>query len=255
MHYPGKTAALMAAMALLGGHAASAQETATLPFAADGSLDRGDRRTAEGSRYDTHTLRLTAGQRVRISARSDAFDTVVRLYRSGEDEPVAENDDGEGSLNSRLVFVADRDGEYTLRVASFAEDGAGAYSVSAEAMPPLPDPIPALGSITTTTWRTIAGTLTADDAENGGNRFDDYLISLDEGQEVLLRLDGDGFDPMVQVFPASRRDGDPIASDDDGAGDLNSFLLFKAGERGDFIVRVTSVGTSGGGNYRLRIGE
>lgn len=230
----------------------SAQPTASRPWSVDGAIEDGDSQ-ADERRYDEHRLRLEAGRRYRLTANSDAFDPVLQLFASGGTEPIAENDDAGGSLNSRIIHVPASAGNYTLRVLAFAADGRGAYSLRAELLPPLPAATAIALAPRTMTWTSIAGELSADDPVIGDTRADEYRLFLGAGEEVIIRLDG-VFDTFVSVYRAEDRDGEPVASDDDGGGGLNSMLLFRAGDAGDYYVRVTALG-DGTGSYRLRIGQ
>ena len=91
-----------------------------------------------GARGEQRTPGLEAGHRYIIKVESSAFDPVARLYKAGEDDVVAENDDGGDGTNSRISFVPETSGDYALRVVPLANDGHGAYRASAEMAPPLP---------------------------------------------------------------------------------------------------------------------
>jgi hypothetical protein len=226
-------------------------DSVPLPSEAEGPAER------TVVHYDEHVLRLEAGRRYIIRVNSSAFDPVARLYRDGETSPVAENDDGDEGLNSRISFVPETSGDYTLRVAPLASDGRGAYRASAELAPPLPAPLTMFQRMSATVWRVYDGALTNADGEAAdGARVDDYLVRFEAGQERLISLDAPDFDAVVQVLSADGRErGEPLASNDDGGNSLNSLLRFKADTAGDYIVRVTSLGGSGRGTYRLRVSE
>jgi len=249
-----------AALAALALHAAPA--LAQPSWSGDGRLEDGDRRTEEGGPYDEHALQLQAGQRYRIGVDSEEFDPVAELYRRGEAEPVARNDDGEG-LNSRIRYTPETSGEYVLRVLGFSSDGRGAYAARAEALAPPPPPISTPGTPVqaTGTWLLWQGTLSESDSEHDGRRYDDYLVRFEAGQVRYIMLDGSGFDTLVHILRPDARDTDPletIDSDDDGGVDLNSLLVFRAAEAGDYIVRVTSYGgiePGMGAAYRLWVSQ
>jgi hypothetical protein len=241
-----------AATAFLASPALS-QVTAARPWSVEGRIEDSDRQ-ADERRYDEHRLRLEAGRRYRLVAESDDFDPMLQLYSgTGGSEPIAENDDAGGSLNSRIIHVPETAGNYTLRIRAFAADGRGAYSLRAEQLPPLPPATAIDMAPRTMTWTTVNGTLAEGDPEPTGGPSDDYSLFLGAGEEAIIRVDG-GFDTLVSVFRGNDRDGDPVASDDDGGGGLNSMLLFRAEEAGEYVIRVSAVG-DGTGAYRLRIGQ
>lgn len=229
-------------------------------WSGNGTLADSDRSTEDGHRYDDHVVRLEAGQRYRISLDSDAFDAVLRLYRSTSDEPVAENDDGGESLNSRISYQPTVSGDYVLRATSYSADGRGAYSARVETQAPLPPPVTTPGQIVsaTGTWSLWQGTLTNADPDMEGRHYRDYLIRVEAGQTRYISLTASDFDPMVQVFAAAERGNDTpmtLDEDDDGGVGLNSFLVFAPDEAGDYIVRVMSFGSEGTGAYTLYVSQ
>jgi hypothetical protein len=245
-----KTAAAVSWL-LLSATAGSAQGPAQT---IEGRLDRGDPTVDGTSRFDDHRISLPAGQRVAITVTTDAFDPIVALYRVGQPvAPLGENDDDGTSLNSRLIVSAPAGGDHYVRVQSFGGDGLGAYTIGITPLPPLPAPVTAHGGTETQSWRVFQGEIGGDDAEAEGRRFDDYQISLRAGELALIRVDSTAIDPMVQIMPASHRDGQAIAGDDDSGPELGAFLGFEAPEAGDYIVRVVSVDPARSGAYTLRI--
>ncbi len=118
--------ALSALAAASTASAALSQPAPDRPWSVDGALEDSDRQDSDQHRYDEHRLRLDAGQRYRITARSEAFDTRISLTRAGEAQPIAENDDFGGELNSGLTIAPTASGEYVLRILAFAEEGRGA---------------------------------------------------------------------------------------------------------------------------------
>jgi hypothetical protein len=250
---PGTISIAATVAALLATSSASAQVTAARPWSAEGAIADSDRQDESERRYDEHRVRLEPGRRYRLTANSEAFDPTLKLYAPGSTEPAAENDDSGESLNSRIIYVPENAGAYTLRVGSFAAEGRGAYTLRAELLPPLPPAMPIQLAPRTMTWTSVDGSLTADDPEVNGAHGDDYSLFLAEGDEVIIRADG-AFDTVVSLFRAADRDGDPAASDDDGGGGLNSMLRYRADAAGEYVIRVTALG-DGTGPYRLRIGQ
>jgi hypothetical protein len=230
-----------------------------VPWSASGRIENSDATAgADSAHYDEHTLRLEAGRRYVLRVNASDFDPKAELRRAGEDEILAENDDGDQGLNSRISFAPTETGDYVLRVLPLASDGHGSYRASAELAPPLPAPLTLFQRMSATIWRVYEGALTNADGEGpNGARIDDYLVHFDANQERLIMLDSPegGFDTVVQVLRADQREGEPLATNDDSGGTLNSLLQFKAEEAGDYIVRVTAFAADGHGRYRLRVSE
>lgn len=250
------------ALALRLGAAAAASfaapAAAQMPWSADGRLEESDP-VANDYRYDEHRVRLEAGQRYRIAAASDDFDTLIRLYGpGGAGEPLAENDDSGGSLNSRINYTPRESGEYVLRVTSFSQEGRGAYTASAEVQPPLPPPDSSPGTAVAAsgTWSLWQGSLGPADADREGYHYDDYLVRFDGGRPHIVSLEADGFDAVVQILPLAGRDAESaeaVDGDDDAGTGLNAMLAFLPEQGGEYIVRVTSYEEGAAGSYRLWI--
>lgn len=245
-------AALIAALAAAGALAQEAE------WSAEGQLEDSDAQDADGQRYDDHHVRLEAGRRYRLTASSEDFDTVLRLFARGSSEPLAENDDSAGSLNSRVTYAPRQSGDYVLRVVSFSAEGRGAYRVTAGPVPPLPPPIsePILQIEATGSWTLWQGALGPGDGEADGRRFDDYRVRFEAGQRRFISLESSAFDPVVEVLTLEGRELEPpeaLDGDDDTGVGFNSLLAFAPEEAGDYIVRVTQFGEGEGGAYTLWI--
>jgi hypothetical protein len=246
---------------------AAAQETINLDQerSISGRIERTDPVQADAAfegmegqiHYDDYRVRLAAHQRVRLTVRSEELDPVVTVYRAANlEEAIAENDDDGEGLNSRLTLAAPEEGVYVVRVRSFGGDSFGPYTLAATPLPPLPAPM-ALdrGRRTRTSWNAVEGALTGEDPDVDGQHFDDYRISLRAGDELLVRVDSEAFDPMVQILTAADREGMPIEGDDDTGPGVNALLGFTPDEAGEYVIRVTSFGSGGTGRYRLRVGR
>jgi len=252
------TTIAISAAALVAGLAAAPALAQPAPAAINGELTDSDAQGEEHHRYDDHRIHLDAGQRYRLTVESEAFDTVARLLRPGQDEPLAENDDyGEG-LNSRINYSPSESGDYILRVTGFAEDARGAYSGKVEQLPPLPAPISTAGTAvsTTGTWSLWEGALAETNPDHDGRYYVDYLVHFDAGQRRFISLEAVGdWDPLVEILNASDREGDSVDQDDDSGVGFNSLMAFQAETAGDYIVRVSSFGEGTTGNYRLWVSQ
>ncbi len=86
----------------------------------------------EGASNTRYRFSARRGERVRIDASSDAFDTILTLSHPDGTQDVNDdtNIDGRSSLNSRIDTVLAEDGDYTIAVSSYRPDGQGAYRLS-----------------------------------------------------------------------------------------------------------------------------
>jgi len=93
-----------------------------------GRLDENSSVFEDGSYYATHTFEGTAGEVLTIELTSEDFDTYLILV--GPDETMlAENDDGAGGTNSRIVIILPATGTYTLVANTFEASQTGQYQI------------------------------------------------------------------------------------------------------------------------------
>lgn len=101
----------------------------------EGWLTEGDAREQDrGSLYDLWTFRGTAGETVRITMKSDEFDTYLYFGRmvDGEWVVIDTNDDGEENTDSELTVTLPDTGEYQIHASAFVERGSGPYRLRVE---------------------------------------------------------------------------------------------------------------------------
>jgi hypothetical protein len=65
-----------------------------------------------------HTMKMAVGKTYQIDLKSRAFDSFLRLENSSGKQ-LAEDDDGGGNLDSRIIFKATKDDTYRIVVTSF----------------------------------------------------------------------------------------------------------------------------------------
>lgn len=223
----------------------------------EGQLSETDATSEGEGAYDAFRFQGVAGQRIRIEARSDAFDTVVSLARYagyGQFESLAFDDDGLGEgLNSALNFTLPADGTYDIRISSFGSEGTGAYSlnlIDRGMQPPPPPP----GAISV--GASVSGTLDENDGRTDEDYlYDDYRISLAEGGRISITLTSEDHDSFLRVgrYDEEGRFSELALDDDGGPGPLDSRLTFRPPEAGDYIIRATTYAPEAVGAYALDV--
>ena len=174
-----------------------------------------------------------AGQSVEIAvnADDDGFDPNIALFTeaaaAGRGDPLAENDDGQNTLNSFLSFVFPQTGEYVLRVSEMGEAG-GDFTVELKAGPEVSGP-EALRPIGIGETREMA-LANADEGEPATliALSDDLKREIRRGQRdritVTLRGANGQVDPVLAAGFLTPMGFAGLAEDDDGGGELNSRL-------------------------------
>jgi len=207
----------------------------------------------EAYRYDDYVIRARAGQRLEAVMRSDAFDAYLEVFRLGDEESFASDDDGLGEgTNSRLRFTADRAGTYVLRARTLWGIEGGPYTLALNQRPPAARPPQPSGI---RVGQSVRGALTANDPETeSGHAYDAYRFRARAAERFTIDLVSDDFDPVVRV--GRMRAGEFIElamNDDTPATGLNSRLVFTADDNDDYVIRATPLVAGGQGAYTLAL--
>lgn len=229
-----------------------AQAPMTVGSSSQGELAPSD--SVHDDRYvDRYSLQLGAGERVRVSMRSNQIDTLVRVTGPGGFE--VSNDDAPGrGTNSMIVVTAGADGTYEVHATSYGARETGAYSLvidrwngaspQTQVASPVTEPVLASGA--------TRGELTADDRNlQSGESFDAYVYQGRAGERLTLSLRTDEFDPYLMVRgPGVTEDNDDISE-----GDLSSGIDLTLPQDGAYRVIVTSYQPGERGSYTLTTGS
>lgn len=107
-----------------------------------------------------------------------------------------------------------------------------------------PQPLPTSNEIT--------DTLSQKDIPTGQGGFArDYMVKLNEGDNVVVDLHSDQFDTIVTLLA---EDGTTVSENDDGPdGSTNSLLFARITTSGTYIVRVRAFGETVGGQFNLKL--
>ncbi|MGE3248756.1 MAG: PPC domain-containing protein [Hyphomonadaceae bacterium] len=197
---------------------------------------------------DWYRIRLNAGQPYRFTLNAAGAqqlgDPLLLLIGPGGGEPIAYNDDSNGTLNSLLEFTPQTSGNYFLGVRGFSESATGTYELRAErtAPPPRLALTDGVGS--------VAGSI------GQAGETDRYAVSLTGGQSYRISLtstEGDSGlpDPLVLLYGANT--SQPIAGDDDGGEGLNSYFEFIPPSTGDYTIEARGYSPMMTGGYTLAV--
>lgn len=237
---------------------------------ASGSLSATDDRFDPERYADRYSLDGRRGERVRITARSRAFDT--RLVLRGPNNFEASNDDGPNmGTNSQLDATLPADGPYQLLITSFGPGMTGDYTINMVSQrggsatpppaptPPAPTP-PALRPPTATPGTSVQvirpGEVVEGEVRPGGSSGAALLFDAQVGERysVVVEPVGPGLDPAVTVTGPDRRRhiGDNITRTNRTAR-----IVFTASATGrhQILPRPDTVvqGAQSTGRYRVRL--
>ncbi len=116
-----------------GGDAGAVQGRLRSGATVSGRLSSASPTLDDGSHYHLWQFDGQAGQQVTITLTSDVFDAYMMLVRGmnlNPDNVVAEDDDGAGSLNSRITATLPETGTYSVVANSYGAGATGAYEIS-----------------------------------------------------------------------------------------------------------------------------
>ena|GEM_PF-187138 len=147
------------------------------------------------------------------------------------------------SFSMNLTTLAMKSRQLLIIPAALVALGMGAIEVSAQNMY---NPISMEGK------KEITDTLTEKDIPTGQGGFArDYVVNLQEGDQVAIDLISESFDAIVSLLGP---DGTTVAENDDGPdGTTNSLLFSRITTAGDYIVRVRAFGEGGVGEFQLKV--
>ncbi len=198
-----------------------------------------------GSNHDIVVTGLEAGQQVTISI---VFaDTGEEVYSTTR----AANDNG-AVVVTIFTEAGDAPGVYTVTVASAGGVIGQAGFVALEAQPPVLGGNGDGGTPTPATGTPIApGDVLTDeltDAEPAAL----YSFEGQAGQTVTITMESTVFDSYLVLLGV---DGNPVAEDDDSAGDLNAQIRHTLAEDGTYTIIATSLLYSQTNGERYSVGE
>lgn len=104
---------------------------------ARGALTEADALSDEGVFFDAYRVQAKAGDKLRLTMVSNAFDAFIEVGRQdGETfESLARDDDGLSDTHARLDWTVEEDGEYVIRARAYAPNQSGAYVLIVERKP------------------------------------------------------------------------------------------------------------------------
>lgn len=237
----------------------------------DGALSGSDYRSADDAFLEAWALEGRRGETVTIDMVSEAFDPFLYLVGPGLSETLSD-DDGAGGCNARISFTFLDDGTFRVVAAPlggmggmFGTAATGTYTLSVSERPgptldyacgeTNPEELEGLptGNRTLTMFSQEQGELSGlSQRVEGGRPAEAWTLQANSGDRVVVTLEAEGFDAYLYVIGPGL---DGVATDDDGAGDLNSRIGLTLPSDGPYTVVASSIDTGATGSYTLRVEE
>ena len=243
--------ALAAALAL----PVRAQQQIPINTPVTGQITQFDPLLTDQTHYKVFTFQGTAGQTVQIDLLSADFDAYLYL-KDQTGSTLAQDDDGGGGRNSRIVHVLPYTGMYQIYANTVGRGETGAFTLQVrsggEAPPPQMAQVPSSGmSQQIPIGTTVQGELTASDPTmTDGSHYKMFTFMGTAGQTVQIDLMSTAFDSYLYLRNSN---GQSIATDDDGGGNLNSRIIHQLPYTGMYQVLANTLRSGQYGPFTLQI--
>jgi len=232
---------------LLGG-GREAQRIALDSPAVQGRLDASSSiLPSDGSYFDAYTFEGEVGQQIVIEMSSGDLNAyLILLEPSGND--VAQDDDGGGNGNARLVTTLPRSGVYTVLANTRLAGETGRYSLQISAL----DRAPSTGA-TNTLILQEQGLLGPNSQvwREDGSLFQEFTFQGTQGQQVSINMESDEFDTYLMLFDERWQILDQ--NNDISPQDTNSALVVTLPYTGTYRVIANAFDRTGRGRFQITI--
>ncbi|MFP4112762.1 MAG: hypothetical protein ACOC2Y_00920 [Spirochaetota bacterium] len=190
-----------------------------------------------GTQRQRFTFTAERGERVEIVLRSEDFDSYLTAISPSGAEYT--DDDSAGSLDSRLILVADESGTYELYASDVGGGSFGEYTLSFNRQG------------TADLVFNATGALAMDDQTDiSGKYYDVHEFTVEPGRMVTVDVVSDYFDGYAIV---REQNGTILYRDDDSGGSGNPQISFTPDRGQTLELVVTSYGAGATGAYEVTI--
>lgn len=202
----------------------------------------GEGRLDDVVQSESYELELAASQTVTITtlATSGDLDTMLVLFAPDGDEVASNDDRGDGTLNSQIVYEVTEGGIYVIEVTRYDSSSEGDYTITVEF---------AGGTTPVSSEAVLTDSGTIDDR----NETESWDVNLESGTIVVITAEemAGNLDPTLELYDPS---GDLVASNDDrGDGTLNSEIVFTVVQSGIHTIVVSRYDGSTEGDYAIAV--
>jgi len=202
--------------------------------------------------YQVWSLEGRRGDRLTVEMVSSEFDAYL-VVRDPDGFTLGSDDDSGDELNARLHLILARDGTYRVIATAVGDSARGRYSLTVSGWETPPAAAPGQ-SAPMALAETRTGVLEpGDEFAADGPYLDRWTAELRQGSRLRVELRSEDFDAYLQVLDPEGRE---VGYDDDGLGDRNSLVSFRAAAAGRYAILASSFGEElRVGVYRLTLLE
>jgi hypothetical protein len=244
-----------AAAAVLAAGSAAAQTQIRAGQTLEGRIGADSARASDGTPYDLYVYRGEAGERVRVTMNSAAFDAYLAVGTRAAPDCEGDcrtNDDGGGGTNSAITATVPAGGVLQIRANTVGADETGAYTLSLANAPAAPRATPKPVTLN----REATGALGPDSPRDDADLpFELWTVKGRPGQNVTVRMRSGDFDTLAGFGTMVNGSYVEAQQDDDGGPGTNSRLNVTLDERGEGVVKAASYNGDSAGTYTLFVGD
>jgi hypothetical protein len=195
------------------------------------------------------TFKMMAGKTYQIDMVSAEIDPYLRLENS-QGAALDENRKGGGKGNARLLYRAPKTDDYDI-IATSTNPGMGKFTLTVKELKGVGKPIELVNDKGNANY---VGKLTGIDAVYKGKKHKLFLFNMEAGKTYQIDMISKAFDAYLYL---ENPDGVQLAEDDDGGGNLNARIVYKAAVTGTHRIVATYYAANflggAGGDFTLTI--
>jgi thiol-disulfide isomerase/thioredoxin len=205
----------------------------------------------DGKRFKLFKVRLEKGKTYQLDLGSKDIDPYLYLKSADGAKTLAEDDDGGGGLDSRILYTPEETATYQVGATALTAGQMGDFTLT----------ISAKGAVAKAGGQElklkdgkaqVQGQLANGDPVEQGKSCKVFTCKFAQGKSYRLDLDSTDFDAYLMLLGPTGR---VVAQDDDGGGNLNSRILWNAEPGGTYRILATSLGGKDVGNFTLTVTE
>ncbi|MEM0962685.1 MAG: DUF4344 domain-containing metallopeptidase [Bacteroidota bacterium] len=219
-----------------------------------GQLAAGSPTLSDGSYYALYTFQGQPGEEIEVFLASADFDAFLLGGPTPADAFAGTHtdDDGGGGTNSELRVAAGSDGRYTIVANTYAAGATGAFQVTVRSLDGGDDALPGITRIGLA--QTVTGQLASTDATlDDGSYYDLYVYNGAPGQDIVITLSSDRFDPYLILSRLVGGEFESVADDDDSGPGVNARVRARIGPTGTYVILANSYAQGATGLYTLSV--
>jgi len=200
---------------------------------------------SDGSFFDAYTFEGQAGQRIVIEMDSSEFNTYLILLEP-DGGNLAQDDDGGGSGNARLITTLPRTGRYTVLANSRLAGETGRYEISISELERSPN---AADEIILQERGMLGPSSQVWPEDN--SLFQEYQFYGTQGQTVTITMESSEFDTYLMLFDENWQ---IIAQNNDTSPQVtDSTLVLTLPYTGTYRVIANALDDGGRGQFQLTV--